>query len=100
MTLQYLLTGYDPSTKTLRQFRVSADALKSAGISSERTLIECPVNEQNPLTDEVARRIGGMVLMSLVSQYPELRPLALITDGNGRTLMDRTDGGRKSPFEP
>jgi hypothetical protein len=36
--------------------------------------------------------------MSLVSQYPELRPLALITDGSGQTIMERTDGGKKSPF--
>ncbi|QIE28865.1 hypothetical protein SBC1_69670 (plasmid) [Caballeronia sp. SBC1] len=99
MTLRYLLTGYDPTTKTLRQFSISADAIDSLKNAENRALIEVPVNDQNPLDDELARTIGGMVLMSLVSQFPELRPLALVTDGNGRTVMDRTDGGRKSPSE-
>jgi len=100
MTLRYLLTGYDPATKTLRQFSISADAINGIDDAQKRALIEIPADNQNVLDDEAARRIGGMVLMSLVSQYPELRPLALITDGQGRNIMDITDGGRKSPFEP
>ncbi|WP_213781187.1 hypothetical protein [Caballeronia sp. dw_276] len=100
MNLRYLLTGYDPATKTLRQFFVSENAINGIDDAQKRALIEVPADDENVLDDEAARRIGGMVLMSLVSQYPELRPLALITDGNGKTLMERTDGGRKSPFEP
>lgn len=100
MNLRYLLTGYDPATKTLRQFFVSENAINGIDDAQKRALIEVPADDENVLDDEAARRIGGMVLMSLVSQYPELRPLALITDGNGKTLMERTDGGQKSPFEP
>ncbi|KQR76357.1 hypothetical protein ASG35_14895 [Burkholderia sp. Leaf177] len=100
MNLRYLVTGYDPATKTLRQFFVAANAISGISDAQNRTLIEVPVDDENVLDDEAARRIGGMVLMSLVSQYPELRPLALITDGDGKTLIERTDGGRKSPFEP
>ena len=100
MNLRYLLTGYDPATKTLHQFFVSENAINGIDDAQKRALIEVPADDENVLDDEAARRIGGMVLMSLVSQYPELRPLALITDGNGKTLMERTDGGRKSPFEP
>jgi hypothetical protein len=100
MNLRYLLTGYDPATKTLRQFFVSEDAINGIDDAQKRVLIEVPADDKNVLDDEAARKIGGMVLMSLVSQYPDLRPLALITDGNGMTIMDRTDGGRKSPFEP
>ncbi len=100
MTLRYLLTGYDPATKTLRQFPISADAIDGVRTAEDRALIEIAVNDQNPLDDELARRIGGMALMSLVSQFPELRPLALITDGDGHKIMDITHGGRKSPFEP
>jgi hypothetical protein len=100
MTLQYLLTGYDPLTKTLRQFWVPANALDSIDNAQKRAFIEIPVNDQNPLDDEAARRIGGTILMSLVSQFPELRPLALVTDGHGHKVIDVTDGGRESPFGP
>ncbi|HSY28605.1 MAG TPA: hypothetical protein VK832_13945 [Burkholderiaceae bacterium] len=98
MNFQYLLTGYDPLTKTLRQFWVSASALDCIPDAQKRAFIEIPVNDQNPLDDEAARRLGGTILMSLVPQFPELRPLALITDGQGNKIMDLTDGGKKSPF--
>jgi hypothetical protein len=100
MPFQYLLTEYDPDTKALRQFWLSASALANVSNVQKRPFLEIPVNDETPLDDESARRVGASVLMSLVSQYPELRPLALITDGDGKTLIERTDGGRKPPFEP
>jgi hypothetical protein len=98
MVFQYLLTKYDPATKTVRQFWVSENALDGIANKQQRAFLEIPVDDQNPLDDEAARRIGGTILMSLVSQFPELRPLALITDGQGNKIMDLTDGGKKSPF--
>ncbi|AMM17428.1 MAG: hypothetical protein M3O74_04320 [Pseudomonadota bacterium] len=95
MPFQYLLTEYDPDTKTLRQFWLSASALDNVSNVQKRPFLEIPVNNETPLDDESARRVGASVLMSLVSQYPELRPLALVTDGHGRRLIDAADG-RKS----
>ena len=89
MTLQDLLTAYDPLTKTLRQFWVSAnDGIDNA---QKRPFLEIPVNDQSPLDDETARRVGATIVMSLVSQFPELRPLALVTDGEGRKVIDSAD---------
>jgi len=92
MPFQYLLTEYDSDTKTLHQFWLSASALANVSNVQKRPFLEIPVNDETPLDDESARRIGASVLMSLVSQYPELRPLVLLTDGNGRNIVDAADG--------
>ncbi|SAL17372.1 hypothetical protein [Caballeronia telluris] len=96
MKTQYLITRYDPATRQVEQSWLSEDAIDRNRL---RPFIQFPVGPDAPLDDELARRVGGSVLMSLVSQYPELRPLALVTNGKGQTLMDLTAGGKKSPFD-
>jgi len=94
---QYLLTEYDPLTKSLRQFWLSSSALDTVDKLQKRPFLDIPVNEETPLNDEAARRVGATLLMSLVSQFPELRPLALVTDGQGHKLIDVTNDSGTSP---
>ena len=96
MKTQYLITRYDPDTRQVEQFWLSEDAINANRL---RPFFQFPVGPDAPLDDELAHRVGGTVLMSLVSQYPELRALARITNGAGQNLMDLTAGGKKSPFE-
>jgi len=69
---------YNEETNTISTFNVPVDAIASA--LARHTSFDVPLDDfGNKIDDDFARRLGGMVLLTLASRSPSLKGRLSIT---------------------